>query len=96
MLTWLIYDISNDRTRAKIADRCKDFGLYRVQKSVFLGDLDSNRVDEVVLFSQELLNEETDSIYVFPMCREDFDKVRIIGQGFDEDLVANDLVTRVI
>jgi hypothetical protein len=52
MLTWVIYDISNDKARPKIADRCLDYGLYRVQKSVFLGNLDSNRVDEVILFSK--------------------------------------------
>jgi len=96
MLTWLIYDISKDRARAKISDLCTDFGLYRVQKSVFLGDLESNRVDELVLQSKELLDEGTDSLYVFPMCRDDFDKVRIVGQGFDEDLVADDLVTKIV
>ena len=96
MLTWIIYDITKDRTRKKIADRCLDFGLQRVQKSVFLGDLDSNRVDEVVLFSKELLDEETDSLYVFPMCRDDFAKVRIIGQGFDQEMVTDDLLTKVI
>ncbi len=96
MLTWVIYDISSDKTRTKIADRCLDYGLYRVQKSVFLGDLDSNRVDEVILFSKELLNEEIDSIYVFPMCREDFEKVRIIGQGFDEQLVSDEILTKVV
>ncbi len=69
MLTWVIYDISKDRTRSKIADRCLDFGLQRVQKSVYLGDLQPNRVDEVIEFSRELLDLETDSVYVFPMCQ---------------------------
>jgi CRISPR-associated protein Cas2 len=96
MLTWIIYDISNDRTRTKIAERCLDFGLSRVQKSVFLGDLEANRIDEVVEFSRELLNLETDSVYVFPMCSEDFNKVRIVGQGFDRDFVADDVLTKVI
>jgi len=96
MLTWIIYDISSDRTRTKIADQCLDFGLQRVQKSVFLGDLQPNRVDEVIEFSRQLLNLETDSVYVFPMCREDFDKVRILGQSFDRDLVADEVLTKVI
>lgn len=96
MLTWVIYDISNDKVRSKIANRCLDMGLYRVQKSVFLGDLDSNRVDEVVLFSEELLSEATDSLYVFPMCRDDFEKVKIIGEGFDGELVTDELLTKVI
>jgi CRISPR-associated protein Cas2 len=96
MLTWVIYDIAKDRTRTKIAKRCLDFGLYRVQKSVFLGDIESNRVSEIILFSTELMNAETDSVYVFPMCREDFDKVRIVGQGFERQLVADKVLTKVI
>jgi CRISPR-associated protein Cas2 len=96
MLTWVIYDIAKDRTRTKIAKRCLDFGLYRVQKSVFLGDIESNRVSEIILFSTELMNAETDSVYVFPMCREDFDKVRIVGQGFERKLVADEVLTKVM
>jgi CRISPR-associated protein Cas2 len=96
MLTWVVYDIGNDRTRTKIAKRCLDFGLYRVQKSVFLGDLESNRVDEILLFSRELMDLETDSVYIFPMCRPDFDNVRILGQGFDRKLVADEILTQVI
>jgi CRISPR-associated protein Cas2 len=96
MLTWVIYDITKDRTRTKIAKRCLDFGLYRVQKSVFLGDIEGNRVEEIILFSKELMNVETDSVYVFPMCREDFEKTRLFGQGFDRKLVADELLTKVI
>jgi CRISPR-associated protein Cas2 len=96
MLTWVIYDIAKDRTRTKIAKRCLNFGLYRVQKSVFLGDIPLNRVEEIVLFSRELLNADTDAVYIFPMCREDFDKVRIVGQGFDRKLVADEILTKVI
>ena len=96
MLTWVVYDISKDRTRTKIADRCLDFGLQRVQKSVFLGDIPPNRVEEIIQFSKELFNLETDAVYVFPMCRDDFDKVRIVGQGFDKKMVADEVLTTVI
>jgi CRISPR-associated protein Cas2 len=96
MLTWIVYDITKDRTRTKIAKRCLDFGIYRVQKSVFLGDLAPNRIDEILLFSQELLDLDTDSVYIFPMCQADFDRVRIVGQGFDRKLVADELLTRII
>ncbi len=82
--------------RTKIAKRCLDFGLYRVQKSVFLGDIEGNRVQEIILASTELMNLKTDSVYVFPMCRDDFDKVRIVGQGFDKKMVADEVLTTVI
>src|SRR5262249_60667489 len=96
VLTWVVYDISKDRTRTKVARRCLDFGLYRVQKSVFLGDVPPNRVEESVLFSRELLDPETDAVDVFPMCRPDFDRVRIVGQAFDRQLVADEVLTKVI
>jgi CRISPR-associated protein Cas2 len=96
MLTWVVYDIAADKTRTKVARRCLDFGLYRVQKSVFLGDVPPNRVEEILLFSQDLLDFATDSVYLFPMCREDFDRVRIVGQGFDRELVADEVLTQVI
>jgi CRISPR-associated protein Cas2 len=96
MLTWVVYDISRDRTRTRIAKRCLDFGLYRVQKSVFLGDLAPNRVDEILLFSTELLDLATDAVFVFPVCREDFEKVRVVGKGFDRELVTDDVLTKIV
>lgn len=96
MLTWVIYDIAKDRTRTKVAKKCLDFGLYRVQKSVFLGDVETNRVDEIELFSKDLIDTETDSVYIFPVCREDYDRVRILGPGFDKKLVADEVLTKVI
>jgi len=96
MLTWVIYDIAEDRTRTRVAHRCLDFGLYRVQKSVFLGDIEGNRVEEILLFSRELMDAETDSVDVFPMCREDFDRVRVVGQGFERQMVADEVLTKVI
>ena len=96
MLTWLIYDITSNRARKKVADACKNQGLYRVQKSVFLGDLNSNRTDELIELSRNLINVETDSLYVMPMCKDDFGKVHILGQGFDGELVADKLLTKVI
>ncbi|MGE3808118.1 MAG: CRISPR-associated endonuclease Cas2 [Gemmataceae bacterium] len=96
MLTWVVYDITKDRTRTRIAKRCLNFGLYRVQKSVFLGDIAPNRVEEILLFSEEVLDLETDAVFIFPMCREDFEKVRVVGHGFDRQLVADEVLTKVI
>jgi CRISPR-associated protein Cas2 len=96
MLTWVVYDIGEDRTRTKIAKRCLDYGLTRVQKSVYLGELAPNRVEEVLQFSRELLDPEADAVFVFPMCREDFDRVRIVGQGFDRRMVADEVLTKVL
>ncbi len=39
MKTLVLYDISSDKERKKIADLCLDYGLERNQKSVYLGEL---------------------------------------------------------
>jgi CRISPR-associated protein Cas2 len=96
MLTWAIYDISKDRTRTRIAKFCKGYGLYRVQKSVFLGNLNRNEVDELGLKSKEIMDLETDSLYLFPMCDDDFKKVRLLGQAFDRELVTDELKALIL
>jgi len=96
MLLWVIYDISKDKPRKKIADACEGYGLYRVQYSAFLGDVNQNQMDELKLKAEHLINQETDAVYLFPMCEDDFKKVALVGQGFDRDLVANALSTKMI
>jgi CRISPR-associated protein Cas2 len=90
-LVWVIYDITEDRPRGKIAKLCKEAGLYRVQKSVFLGSIERNRLDELDMQIEEQMDEETDSVYIFPMCQPDFKKVILKGQAFDRKLVTDEI-----
>ncbi|NJL05964.1 MAG: CRISPR-associated endonuclease Cas2, partial [Chloroflexaceae bacterium] len=39
MRVLVLYDISDDRARQRVADACLDYGLERVQFSVFVGAL---------------------------------------------------------
>jgi len=94
MITWVIYDIVKNKTRARIARECKSSGLYRVQKSVFLGDLNKQEIDELVIVCSELINKDKDSVYIFPLCAEDFKKVRLLGKAFDKDLVSDEVITK--
>ena len=91
MLVWVIYDIVDNKIRNKVAKACKGAGIYRVQKSVFLGDLNLNRIDELGVKMKDLIDEEDDSVYIFPMCKDDFDKVKLIGWHFDKKLVSDEV-----
>lgn len=90
-LVWVIYDIVKDKSRTKIAKCCKNAGLYRVQKSVFLGTIARNRLDELRLQLEELMNEKVDSVYIFPLCEQDFRKVITMGQAFDKEMVTDEV-----
>jgi len=94
-LVWVIYDVSDDNIRNKISKACKNKGLQRVQKSAFLGKLNKNQIDELKIFFEDIIGPD-DSVYIFPMCDDDFKKVKLIGQGFDKKLVNDELKTLVI
>ena len=96
MLVWVIYDISSTPRRTKVAKACKDAGLYRVQLSAFLGDLNMNRIDELKIQCADLVDKKTDSVYIFPMCEDDFKKARLIGHSFDKKLISGELLTKFL
>lgn len=93
MLIWCIYDIESskrgNRVRNKIAKMSEYYGLYRVQKSVFLGTVNENRLDEYVMKCRQLIDEAVDTVYIFPLCKKDFQSVITMGQAFDDNLVTD-------
>jgi CRISPR-associated protein Cas2 len=91
MLVWAIYDIRSNKIRNRIIKYCKNVGLYRVQKSVFLGNINSNEIDELKVQSEDIINPDTDSVYIFPMCEADFKKAILLGQAFDQELVTDEI-----
>lgn len=91
MLAWFIYDISEDKPRRLISDKAIELGLIRVQKSVFVGNITSSTADELLLFSRIQMCPDTDSVYLLPMCQEDFKKVELLGQAFDKAQVNNQI-----
>ena len=92
MLVWCIYDIVGNRARNRIAKISKEYGLYRVQKSVFLGEINKNMLDEYKLKCEKEINLNEDSVYIFPMCKEDFKSTILMGQAFDRELVTDEVL----
>ena len=91
-MVWVIYDIVEDKTRNKVAKICLNKGLYRVQKSVFLGMMNANQRDSLSLECEVLIDPEVDSVYVFPMDDASFKKVKLLGQAFDRKLVKDEVL----
>ena len=85
MKTLVIYDISDDNLRLKVSEICKNFGLSRIQKSAFLGDLKSSRRKELIASLRRALGDNEGNIQVFVICRADFALRVIIGKVKVED-----------
>lgn len=86
-----MYDIEIDKSRTKVAKLCKQAGLYRVQFSVFLGTIDANQKDALKLQIADLINEETDSVYIFPMSKTELQTTVLMGKAFDKKLVTDEV-----
>src|SRR5262249_29943392 len=81
MLTLVIYDIENDRARHRVSEACKDYGLHRVQKSAFRGELNTNRREMLYQRLTETLGRRAGSIHIYVVCDRDAREVVEIEQA---------------
>lgn len=91
MITWVFYDIEKDKARTKVAKCCRQAGIYRVQYSVFLGDLNKTKRKELTSQIEALMDKDKDKVYIFPMCKADFDECTLLGQAFDRELITDEI-----
>ncbi len=89
MIVWVIYDITKNKARSRVVKLCKQAGLYRVQNSVFLGTLEENDKDELKLMIEEWIEPEHDSVYIFPMSKNELKQTVLLGQAFDKKMVTD-------
>ncbi len=76
----LVYDIPDDRKRAKVADACLDYGLDRIQFSAFSGNIQATHQDELMLKIKKLLGKKPGNVQLFQLCAEDWAKRKVISQ----------------
>lgn len=86
MLYAVLYDITKNRIRNKIIMKCKNYGLVRIQKSIFMGDLTKNKAEMLALEIKNLALQDTDKVFIFPSCNSCFDEKQIIGIFNEEKL----------
>ena len=79
MVTLVIYDVVDDRVRAKIADAFLDYGLTRIQYSAFMGELTQNRSQELILRIRKLLAGNEGQAQCIPVCDKDLRRRTIVG-----------------
>ncbi|MCC7367686.1 MAG: CRISPR-associated endonuclease Cas2 [Chloroflexi bacterium] len=68
----VVYDISDGRARAKVADYCQDYGLSRIQYSAFLGDISRAHQNELLQKIRRRLARLESRVVLLPLCETDF------------------------
>lgn len=76
----LIYDISHDGTRTKVADACLDYGLERVQYSAFIGELNATHQRELFLKIRRCVGKHQANIQLFLLNEQCWASRRILEQ----------------
>lgn len=71
LLTFVVYDIPDDRVRMRIMNACKDYGLAHTQYSVFSGPLDATRRNELFARLSDTLGSDVGHIIILPVCEKD-------------------------
>jgi len=74
------YDIPDDRRRTKLANVLLDFG-ERVQYSVFEAALDGKLFDNLLRRINNEINEQEDSVRIYPMCAICEKGIMVLGKG---------------
>lgn len=76
----LIYDIEDDKLRARVSDIWLNYGLARIQFSAFFGKLNRNKRQELALRLQRELGTQSGRIRVIPICEQDLKDMWVLDQ----------------
>jgi CRISPR-associated protein Cas2 len=71
LLTYVVYDVPDDRVRMRVMNTCRDYGLAHTQYSVFSGPLDATRRNELFARLSDTLGDDSGHIIVVPVCEKD-------------------------
>ena len=86
MLTLVIYDITDDELRSKVASFLKSKGLKRIQKSAFLGELTSSeRVNVEAGLKLLVRSHDRVNIQIFPLPSSSYGQRVVIGVELNYD-----------
>ncbi|QGA53936.1 CRISPR-associated endonuclease Cas2 [Sulfolobus sp. E5-1-F] len=84
----VVYDVSDDSKRNKLANNLKKLGLERIQRSAFEGDIDSQRVKDLIRVVKLIIDTNTDIVHIIPLGIRDWERRIVIGkEGLEEWLV---------
>lgn len=95
MLFFVMYDIESNKVRNQIVKYLIRKGCYRIQKSIFLADLNSESYQTIRsdLAEVQACYENHDSILIVPISSDYLNSMKIIGQSVNVDLITHKVNT---
>ncbi len=95
MIFFVMYDIESNKVRTLVSKYLEKKGCTRIQKSIFLADLDRNIFDEIRsdLVEVQSCYENKDSIILVPISTDYLQSMKVIGQTVDVDIITKSINT---
>ena len=91
MLFFVMYDISSNKVRNMVAKYLIKKGCFRIQRSIFLADLNTNKYEQIKtdLAEVQASYENDDSILIVPITESYLNTMKIIGKSLNIDIIMN-------
>lgn len=86
MRVLVIYDISDNDVRAKLAEDLKRLGLSRIQRSAFMGTISPSVLKDLKRVCGMRAKGHDDVIHIVQLCDYDWRRVVVIGKPWSEGL----------
>ena len=96
----ICYDITSDTLRTKIGRKILEFGLDRINKSVYLGAITDSSLTQLEALLSGLLQqkgEPHDSLIIISVTAQQVQEMRVYGEnGLDRDELTGDKSTLIV
>jgi CRISPR-associated protein Cas2 len=83
MDTIIIYDITDDGLRVRVAKALLDYGCIRIQKSAFYGFMNHNVHEKLKLRLDKMMHDKEGNIQFYPLCAKCFSMKDSIGEIYE-------------
>ncbi|RLE48170.1 MAG: CRISPR-associated endonuclease Cas2 [Candidatus Methanomethylicota archaeon] len=93
MKVLVIYDITENDLREHVAKKLKSMGLTRIQKSAFIGYLDSSARKDLKRWIQRQIQGHKANVQFYPLCRYCYSQREEVGvPTVEESLLRSEIV----
>ena len=80
MDTIIIYDISDNSLRTRVAKALMDYGCIRIQESAFYGLMNHNTREKLRLRLERMMHDKEGNIQFYPLCSKCYALKESIGE----------------
>jgi CRISPR-associated protein Cas2 len=89
MIFFVMYDIESDKVRVQVAKYLLRCGCYRIQRSIFLADLEQAKYIQMKkdLVAVQAAYDNQDSILFVPISTDYLKAMKVIGKNIDVDII---------